>query len=301
MHRKMNRVRAEMGFSLIVAGLVAISFLVTLSVQPARSEASAQAGAQDNGAADLYVTNCAGCHQPDGEGIPGTFPPLAGNPNATDGEYVAVVITDGKSGSIEVLGETYNTEMPPVSGLTDDEVAALSAFVVDLAGGQAGADEAVPEQPDPDVPPPPAAPPEAGDADRGHDLFAGSDQLDAGGGTCASCHTAGDVGNLGGSSLGPDLTDVYDKFGGEAGLSAWLANPGSPTMIPIFADRPLTDAEIEDLVAFLADAPDRDKPSYAVDWLTIAGLAGFAILIGGMAIAWRGMRQTYVQMLRSKR
>jgi mono/diheme cytochrome c family protein len=301
MHRKMNRVRAEMGFSLIVAGLVAISFLVTLSVQPARSEASAQAGAQDNGAADLYVTNCAGCHQPDGEGIPGTFPPLAGNPNATDGEYVAVVITDGKSGSIEVLGETYNTEMPPVSGLTDDEVAALSAFVVDLAGGQAGADEAVPEQPDPDVPPPPAAPPVAGDADRGHDLFAGSDQLDAGGGTCASCHTAGDVGNLGGSSLGPDLTDVYDKFGGEAGLSAWLANPGSPTMIPIFADRPLTDAEIEDLVAFLADAPDRDKPSYAVDWLTIAGLAGFAILIGGMAIAWRGMRQTYVQMLRSKR
>lgn len=301
MHRKKNRVRAEMGFSLIVAGLVAISFLVTLSVQPARSEASAQAGAQDNGAADLYVTNCAGCHQPDGEGIPGTFPPLAGNPNATDGEYVAVVITDGKSGSIEVLGETYNTEMPPVSGLTDDEVAALSAFVVDLAGGQAGADEAVPEQPDPDVPPPPAAPPVAGDADRGHDLFAGSDQLDAGGGTCASCHTAGDVGNLGGSSLGPDLTDVYDKFGGEAGLSAWLANPGSPTMIPIFADRPLTDAEIEDLVAFLADAPDRDKPSYAVDWLTIAGLAGFAILIGGMAIAWRGMRQTYVQMLRSKR
>ena len=301
MHRKKNRVRAEMGFSLIVAGLVAISFLVTLSVQPARSEASAQATAQDNGAADLYVTNCAGCHQPDGEGIPGTFPPLAGNPNATDGEYVAVVITDGKSGSIEVLGETYNTEMPPVSGLTDDEVAALSAFVVDLAGGQAGADEAVPEQPDPDVPPPPAAPPVAGDADRGHDLFAGSDQLDAGGGTCASCHTAGDVGNLGGSSLGPDLTDVYDKFGGEAGLSAWLANPGSPTMIPIFADRPLTDAEIEDLVAFLADAPDRDKPSYAVDWLTIAGLAGFAILIGGMAIAWRGMRQTYVQMLRSKR
>lgn len=307
MHRKKNRVKAEMGFALIVAGLVAISFLVTQSVQPARSEASARVGAQvsaqDSGAADLYATNCAGCHQVDGSGIPGTFPPLAGNPAATDGEYVAVVIVDGRSGPIEVLGETYDAVMPPITGLSDDEVAAISEHVVGLAGGEgdAVADEPAADEPAPDVPPPRADPPQAGDVDRGHDLFTGSEQLDAGGGSCASCHTAGEVGNLGGSSLGPDLTDVYDRLGGEAGLSAWLANPGSPTMIPIFTDRPLTEAETADLVAFLADARDQDKPSYAVDWLTIAGLAGFAILIGGMAIAWRGMRQTYVQTLRSKR
>ena len=28
----------------------------------------------------LYVQNCAGCHQARGVGVPGTFPPLAGNP-----------------------------------------------------------------------------------------------------------------------------------------------------------------------------------------------------------------------------
>ena len=306
MHRRENRIRAEVGFSLIAVALVAISLLVTQSVQPARSEASARVSAQDSGAADLYATNCAGCHQLDGEGIPGTFPPLAGNPAATDGEYVAVVIVDGRSGPIEVHGETYDTVMPPISGLTDDEVAALSEFVVDLAGGErdagdAAADEPAADEPAPDAPPAPVDPPQAGDVDRGHDLFIGSDQLEAGGGSCASCHAAGEVGDLGGSTLGPDLTEVYAKFGGEAGLTAWLANPGSPTMIPIFTDRPLTEAEIADLVAFLADAPDQEKPSYAVDWLAIAGLAGFAILIGGMAIAWRGMRQTYVQTLRSKR
>jgi mono/diheme cytochrome c family protein len=137
--------------------------------------------------------------------------------------------------------------------------------------------------------------------DNGRDLFTGSQRLDAGGGSCASCHTAGDVGNLGGRSLGPDLTDVYQRFGGEAGTSAWLANPASPTMIPIFGDKPLTESEIDDIVAFLADAPDQDQPSTSVDWLTLAGLAGVMILIGGMALAWRGMRQTYVQTLRSRR
>jgi hypothetical protein len=63
----------------------------------------------------------------------------------------------------------------------------------------------------------------------------------------------------------------------------------------------LTESEIDDIVAFLADAPDQDQPSTSVDWLTLAGLAGVMILIGGMALAWRGMRQTYVQTLRSRR
>jgi len=35
--------------------------------------------------------------------------------------------------------------------------------------------------------------------------------------------------------------------------------------------------------------------------LILAAAAGFVILIGGMAVAWRGMRQTYNERLRSKR
>lgn len=296
MRRTGERVRTEIGFSIVVGAIVAISFAAALVVEPSRSPVSAQ----EPSGGDLYTTNCAGCHQPDGEGIEGTFPPLAGNPAATDAEYVGVVIVDGKSGSLEVLGVTYDTVMPAIAGLSDDEVAAISDHVVGLAGGEGDTGE--PDQPDqPDEPLAPVAPPTVGEVGSGRDLFTGSQRLDAGGGSCASCHTAGDVGNLGGRSLGPDLTDVYQRFGGEAGTSAWLANPASPTMIPIFGDKPLTEAEIDDLVAFLADAPDQEKPSTSVDWLTLAGLAGVLILIGGMAIAWRGMRQTYVQTLRSRR
>jgi mono/diheme cytochrome c family protein len=247
------------------------------------------AGAQDAGGADLYATHCANCHQPGGEGI-GDFPPLAGNPNATDVDHVADAIVNGLSGPIDVNGVTYDAMMPPVPGLTDDQVAAIAEHVVELAGGVA--DDAPP-------PPPPDAP-AVGDVDRGHDLFVGSNRLDEGGSACASCHAAGEVGDLGGWMLGPDLTDVNARLGGEAGMTAWLGNPPSETMRPVFEDRPMTDQEIADLVAFLADAPNQDRPS-GVDWLLIVGVAGFVVLLGGMAFFWRGMRQTYVSTLRSRR
>ena len=94
-----------------------------------------------------------------------------------------------------------------------------------------------------------------------------------------------------------DLTGTYNQFGGEAGLSAWLANPGSPTMAPIFADQPMSEEEISSLVAFLAEAPDREEPADSVDWLLLAGVVGVGVLLAGMAIAWRGMRRPYAQTL----
>ncbi|MFW2333494.1 c-type cytochrome [Ilumatobacter sp.] len=277
------------GFALIVGPLTAAT--AAPDVPTARQEPGAQ----------LYTSNCAGCHQPDGEGLPGVFPPLAGNPAATDPEYVATVINEGLSGPIEVSGVTYDDVMPPVSGLSDDEIAAITTHVVALASGEvpgatteSSAEEGADDAPVETVP---AEPPSAGDPDDGHDLFVGSQRLAEGGTACASCHVAGDVGNLGGRSLGPDLTGTYGQLGGEAGLAAWLSNPGSPTMMPIFAERPMTEEEISSLVAFLADAPDREEPSDAVDWLLLAGLIGVGVLLTGMAIAWRGLRRPYVQTL----
>ncbi len=277
--------------SIVPVGLIVLCGLTALTIQ-----STASVGAQDASGADLYVANCAGCHQPSGEGLAGTFPPLAGNPAATDPEHVRTVITNGLSGPLEVLGVQYDAVMPAVGGLSDEQMTALVAHVVDLASGVDA--PATPDEPsEPATPPPVAEPPTVGDIDRGHDLFLGSNRLDGGGGACASCHTAGEIGNLGGQSLGPDLTGVYQKLGGEPGLTAWLGNPASPTMQPIFTDKPMSDADIADLVAFLGDAPNQDRPNNSSDWLLLAGVGGLAILLGGMAIAWRGMRQTYVQTL----
>lgn len=300
--------RRGIGSALLPVGVVVFAVTIgPLTAVRATSEMPAApvapAAPQDQGA-ELYVANCAGCHQPDGEGLSGTFPPLAGNPAAADPEYVATVINEGKSGPIDVLGVPYDAVMPPVANLSADEVAAITAHVVGLATG--ATPEAAPgtapdaEEDAAPVETVPPEPPGAGDADDGHDLFVGSQRLAEGGTACASCHVAGDIGNLGGQSLGPDLTGVYSQFGGEAGMTAWLANPGSPTMMPIFADRPLTDEEISSLVAFLAEAPSLDQPSDSFDWLLLAGVIGVAVLLTGMAIAWRGMRQPYAQTLASK-
>ena len=44
----------------------------------------------------LYTADCAGCHQPNGAGLPPTFPALAGNSFLSDPVAVVQRIFDGK-------------------------------------------------------------------------------------------------------------------------------------------------------------------------------------------------------------
>lgn len=87
---------------------------------------------------------CVNCHQADGRGVPGVFPPLAGNPHVTegDGSYVARTILHGRTGRLEIDGQVFDTTMPPVGvqqGLTDAEVAAAATYVRNAWGNQASA------------------------------------------------------------------------------------------------------------------------------------------------------------------
>lgn len=280
----------------IVTGvLVAISFTVAAVFGAStRAEASvrvAVAPLQTDVAAGaiVYSDTCSRCHEPDGSGLPGEIPPLLGNSNALDATYVELVVRDGLSGPIEVLGVAYDDSMRAFgSRLSDDEVTAVVAYVITLAERDPSGTPTAPIEAEP------------GNIAEGYNLFLGSTAFSNGGAACAACHVAGKVGNLGGWSLGPDLTDTVEVFGGEDGLTGWLSNPSAPTMEPIFDDHPMTDAEIADIVAFMADAPSQSKPDGSVDGLVVAGFAGLFVLIGGMAIAWRGMRQTYVERLRSR-
>lgn len=270
---------------LLTVGLVAFAAAVAAVFSPG-ARALAQGGDVGEGAT-IYAESCVSCHQADGTGIPGTFPPLRGNPAVADTAYVEAVIQDGLSGPLDVNGETYDSVMAAIA-LSDDERSAVAAYVATLAGGGETTGTITP------------APAEPGRPVGGQSLFEGSSRFENGGAACVGCHTAGEVGNFGGPGLGPDLTDVFDELGGDVGLAAWLERPPSQTMAPIFDDHPLTEGEIADVVAFLGEAPEQEKASSPVDWLTIGGLVGLVVLIGGMAIAWRGMRQTYVERLRSR-
>ncbi len=260
--------------------------------------------AQSPSGSDLYSANCASCHQAGGEGIVGTFPPLLGNPAAADAAYVESVVRDGLSGPTEVLGETYDGVMPPVAGLTDPEIAAVVDYVVDLAGPPAASDEdPTSTEPEPagDATSDEEAGAVVGDADRGRQLFLGSRGLDAGTPACGSCHTAGSVGDYGGAVLGPDLTASYETLGGEAGLTGWLANPPTETMAAVFAERPMTEAEVADVVAFLAEAPSEERPDGGFGRVVAAVVVGLVVAFGLMAVSGARARRPYVAKLRSAR
>lgn len=79
---------------------------------------------------ELFVRNCFVCHQFNGAGIPGVFPPLAKSDLLTrDLERSIKAVVAGLSGELVVLGKKYNGSMPPI-GLNDEEVADVFTYVL---------------------------------------------------------------------------------------------------------------------------------------------------------------------------
>lgn len=87
----------------------------------------------------LFAGTCSTCHQPEGQGLAGVFPPLAKSDYiAADPKRVPNVVLHGLSGAVKVNGTDYNSVMPPMSQLTDDEVANISTYVLNSWGNPGG-------------------------------------------------------------------------------------------------------------------------------------------------------------------
>lgn len=96
--------------------------------------------AQDGG--QLFTLYCSACHGVDGKGATGgAFPPLAGSPYVDgDARRAIKLVLSGLSGPVEVLGKTYNLEMPPQgAALPDDQIAAILTYVRSSWGNKASA------------------------------------------------------------------------------------------------------------------------------------------------------------------
>ena len=82
-----------------------------------------------------YKTHCQACHQADGSGLPGAFPPLADNGNIMgNAEYVIENVLAGRQGELTVNGVTYNGVMPAMSYLSDQDVADIVTYVLNSWG-----------------------------------------------------------------------------------------------------------------------------------------------------------------------
>ena len=87
----------------------------------------------------LFAGTCSTCHSANGAGMPGVFPPLAKSDYLASPKNAIDAVLHGLSGPVKVNGQDYNSVMPPMNQLTDDEVANILTYVLnswDNPGGR---------------------------------------------------------------------------------------------------------------------------------------------------------------------
>jgi nitrite reductase (NO-forming) len=88
----------------------------------------------------LFKGTCSVCHQESGQGIPDVFPPLAKSDFLNKDPKRAIGIAlNGLNGKVTVNGKTFDSVMPPMSQLNDDEIANILTYVLNSWGNDGGA------------------------------------------------------------------------------------------------------------------------------------------------------------------
>ena len=107
------------------ASLIAAAGCVLFVAAPS----GAPAATKVNGAA-IFADQCSACHQANGQGVAGAFPPLAHNSDIfLARDYPVRAVLFGLSGKIDVGGKSFDGVMPPLDVLNDEEIAAVVHYV----------------------------------------------------------------------------------------------------------------------------------------------------------------------------
>lgn len=135
--------------------LLAVGLIVTLAAcgggDGAESASDQSAAPADMGAPttvassegeELYAT-CIACHQANGQGVPGAFPPLAGAEWVTGSpDRLIAILLHGMQGPVTVAGVEYNGVMLPYGvgvPISDEQLATLLTYVRTSWGNSAAA------------------------------------------------------------------------------------------------------------------------------------------------------------------
>jgi len=111
-----------------------INLVLALLVAGRAPAVTTQGTSADLGAR-TYATHCASCHGENGEGVHGTYPPLAAHAadlvsKTTGREYLIRLMLSGREGEITVKGERFVGVMPGQAALGDGEIAAVLNYAV---------------------------------------------------------------------------------------------------------------------------------------------------------------------------
>jgi mono/diheme cytochrome c family protein len=89
----------------------------------------------------VYDTLCLNCHQPEGKGLPGVYPPLVESDWVTgDAERLIKIVLHGLTGPIQVGGAEFKQLAPlpmPPMGLNDQQTADVLNYIRGSFGNKA--------------------------------------------------------------------------------------------------------------------------------------------------------------------
>ncbi len=233
----MNALAARRRHPAAIAILIMLGLFLTgavyAAVAPKDADATTQAlSAQsvEEGQA-LFRANCASCHGLNAEGrATGNGDKMAGP--ALAGVGAAAVDFQVGTGRMPLAGPMVQAPGGNEVKFTDEQIAALGAYVASLAPG-------------PEVPSEEAVDPTKGDPARGGDLFRVN---------CAMCHNfAGAGGALTRGKYAPAISDVTSKHIYEAMVTG-------PQSMPVFGDTNLTPESKRDVIAFLTTIDEQEQP-----------------------------------------
>jgi mono/diheme cytochrome c family protein len=97
----------------------------------------------------LFPDNCGKCHQVDGQGLPGQYPPLAGSEwvNVAGAARMIRIVLDGLQGPIQVAGKPFDNQMVPWrEAFSDQQIAAVLTYVRGEKGWGNNASPVKPEE-----------------------------------------------------------------------------------------------------------------------------------------------------------
>lgn len=115
--------------SVYLADKAAPSTAIAQQTRDVKEGTSTKVGQIEAGKA-LFAGTCSVCHQSEGQGLPNVFPPLAGSDLLkADPKRAITIALNGLTGRIVVNGSEYNSVMPPMSQLNDDEIANILTYV----------------------------------------------------------------------------------------------------------------------------------------------------------------------------
>lgn len=199
----------------------------------------------------------------------------------------------------KALFSEYNVVMPdfPLSdGEIKDVIKYIDSKSAPATASAPAADSAAKEAPK-EVVPERSFTATPADILLGKQLFEGSVAFKNGGPSCQSCHNVNYPEMLKGGVLAKDLSNCYSRLGGDAGIAGMLGAPPFPAMAVAFKDKPITNEEVNALVAFLnkADKLQGETAKNSGGPLLIGGLTVLTVILGAIWITWVYRKQKMVK------